>query len=155
MQKLIDAIDQLVASYRIDFASPGVAIAIHQPGIVGLSLCYGLAEIAPRINITAQTLFELASVSKLFTSTSILILSERGRLSLKDEIRDYFPELPEYGSRPILISDLLRHTSGLPEYVKIAALRHKSQKKRRNIDYLRALCSQRSLPKFGANEKYE
>ncbi len=63
-------------------------------------------------------MFELASVSKQFTATAILILHERGALSVDDDVRKYLPELPVYRSGPIRIRDLLTHTSGLPDYMK-------------------------------------
>ena len=61
--------------------------------------------------ITSCTRFELASVSKTFTSTAILILQERGLLSIDDGVRKYIPELPQYPNGPLRLRDLLQRTS--------------------------------------------
>jgi CubicO group peptidase (beta-lactamase class C family) len=111
------AIDGLVQNQGIARDGPGVAILIHQPGKVQFAKGYGLANLADRTPITPQTLFELASVSKTFTSTAVLILHERGKLSVDDEVRKFLPELPVYRGRPIRIRDLLQHVSGLPDYM--------------------------------------
>lgn len=57
--------------------------------------------------------FELASVSKMFTATAILILKERGLLELDKDLRTYIPEWPYEG---VTIRHLLTHRSGLPRY---------------------------------------
>jgi CubicO group peptidase (beta-lactamase class C family) len=64
-----------------------------------------------------QSRFELASVSKMFTATAILILREQSRLSLDVDIRMYIPEWPYEG---ITIRQLLTHRSGLSRYESLA-----------------------------------
>lgn len=59
----------------------------------------------------ALSRFNLASISKIFTSTAILQLREKGKLKLEDDYNRYFPEFPFKG---ITIQHLLTHTSGLP-----------------------------------------
>lgn len=61
--------------------------------------------------------FELASVSKMFTATAILILREQSRLNLDVDIRMYIPEWPYEGNT---IRQLLTHRSGLPRYESLA-----------------------------------
>ena len=68
-----------------------------------------------------ETIFEAGSVSKQVTAASIHLLAARGQLALTDDIRRYFPELPDYGT-PITITDLLQHTSGLRDWGAIAEL---------------------------------
>ena len=136
-KELVAAIDRLVAKQGIDDESPGVAILIHVPGKLHFQKGYGLADVKNETAITPTTLFELASCSKPFTATAVLILMDRGLLTLDDEVRDYIPELPEYDSdNPILIRDLLQHTSGLPEYFDFEGVpkRHKTYSV--NEDYL-------------------
>ena len=60
----------------------------------------------------ALSRFNLASISKIFTSTAILQLREKGKLKLEDDYSRYFPEFPFRG---ITIQHLLTHTSGLPD----------------------------------------
>src|SRR5205823_2886744 len=58
------------------------------------------------------SVFHVASISKPMTALSIMLLAERGRLSIDDEARKYVPDLPEYGKR-LTLRHLLSHTSGL------------------------------------------
>jgi len=68
------------------------------------------------VPITPRTVFCLASLAKQFVGMCVLLLEEEGRLSLDDNIRDYVPELPDYGA-PITIAHLLYQTSGLRDYM--------------------------------------
>ena len=116
--QLTEAIDRLAASEGITDDGPGVAVLVFQPGKINFRKGYGLADLKSEAPITTRTMFELASISKQFTATAILILHERGALSVDDDVRKYLPELPVYRSGPIRIRDLLTHTSGLPDYMK-------------------------------------
>jgi CubicO group peptidase (beta-lactamase class C family) len=77
-----------------------------------------MASVEHGIPITPSTRFELASVSKPFTAFAVLLLEKAGELSLNDDIRLYLPELPDYGST-ITIRDLMHHTSGLSDWVRV------------------------------------
>ena len=116
--QLTEAIDRLAASEGITDDGPGVAVLVFQPGKINFRKGYGLADLKSEAPITTRTMFELASISKQFTATAILILHERGALSVDEDVRKYLPELPVYRSGPIRIRDLLTHTSGLPDYMK-------------------------------------
>jgi CubicO group peptidase (beta-lactamase class C family) len=63
-----------------------------------------------------DTIFEAGSVSKQFTATAILLLAQAGKLKLDDPVRDYVPELPDYGAPEITLRHLLHHTSGLRDW---------------------------------------
>jgi CubicO group peptidase (beta-lactamase class C family) len=117
-ETLTKAVDRLVAKAGIDADEPGVAIWIYEPERVNFRKAYGLADLNAQTPLTPQTMFELASASKPFTATAILMLVDRGRLSLDDDVRKYVPELPEYRGGPIRIRDLLHQTSGLPDYIE-------------------------------------
>ena len=104
------AIDSLFANYNSH--TPGVAVAVVQDGKTILLKGYGLANLEHQMPITAETVFSIGSVSKQFTAFSIYLLQEKGKLSVEDDIRKYFPDWPVY-SRPIRIKHLLAHTSGL------------------------------------------
>jgi CubicO group peptidase (beta-lactamase class C family) len=142
---VVSAIDDLVKKNGFTADGPGVAILVHQPGRLLFKKGYGLANLDKRIAITPQTMFELASVSKPFTATAVLILHDRGKLSVDDDVRKYIPELPEYRQRkPIHIRDLLHHVSGLPDYMSLqdVAARHKDYWV--NEDYAGEFARQRS-----------
>lgn len=92
--------------------SPGCVIGIIEKGKFVHKKGYGLANIEYDIPITSSTVFHMASVSKQFTGFAIHLLEKEGKLSLKDDIRKYLPEMPDYGCK-ITIDNLLHHTSGL------------------------------------------
>jgi CubicO group peptidase (beta-lactamase class C family) len=115
---LAKAIDELVRKRGIGADGPGVAILVHQPNRIDFTKGYGLANLRDRTAITPQTMFELASLTKPITATAILILHDRGKLSIDDDVRKYVPELPVYREgRVIRVRELLDHTSGLPDYM--------------------------------------
>ena len=63
--------------------------------------------------VTEDTIFQLASVSKNFTSAAVMLLMRQGLLGPEDEITKYFPEIPYPG---VTVRHLLTHTSGIPDY---------------------------------------
>ena len=76
---------------------------------------YGLADVEARTPATTATNYRLASVTKQFTAMSILMLMERQRLALDDDLTKFFPDYPAYGKQ-ITVRHLLTHTSGLRAY---------------------------------------
>ena len=109
-------VDALVEKTGVKPTDPGLAVLITKPGGVLLMKAYGLADLRSRAPITRWTRFEIASVSKTFTATALLMLQQRGLVSVDDDIRKYIPELPHYAREPIRIADMLHHVSGLPSY---------------------------------------
>ena len=101
--------------------SPGCALGIVKDGRLIYKRGYGMANLDHNIPITSKTVMDIGSMDKQFTAMSILLLSKRGTLSLDDEIHKYLPELPQYQS-PITIRHLIHHTSGIRDYVELAAL---------------------------------
>lgn len=87
---------------------------------------YGLADPERGIPATPDTIYRIASNSKLFTAVALMKLQEEGRLTLNDAVARWVPELEEmegglFKSRAITIADLLSHTSGLPREVNSPA----------------------------------
>ncbi|HEV3343419.1 MAG TPA: serine hydrolase domain-containing protein [Pirellulales bacterium] len=154
---LAHAVDRLVKKNGITADGPGVAILLVQPGKPVFKKGYGLARLRDQTPITPQTLFELASVSKTFTATATLLLHERGKLSVHDDVRKYLPELPKYDpAHPIKISDLLHHTSGLPDYLALDDVPSRHGDVLVNEDYAREFARQRQkFPlAFPTGQKY-
>ena len=77
----------------------------------------GYADFRKKTKLNSESVFQLASVSKQFTATAIMMLKERGQLKLTDTITKYFPKFP---FKDITIKHLLNHTSGLPKYFWVA-----------------------------------
>lgn len=93
---------------------PGYGVAVVQGGEVVFSRGLGLAALEHGLPITAETVFDVGSVSKEFTDFALVLLALEGRLSLDDDIRVHLPEVPDFGRR-IRVRDLAHHTSGLRE----------------------------------------
>jgi CubicO group peptidase (beta-lactamase class C family) len=116
-------VDQLMSDRGLGPVSgPGCAISVTKHDAVTFSKGYGAADIEHRAPFTPQTVSEAGSVAKQFTAAAVLMLAERGKLTLDDDIRTYLPEMPSYGAK-ITIADLLHHTSGIREWSSLAALR--------------------------------
>ncbi|MFD1079657.1 serine hydrolase domain-containing protein, partial [Longispora fulva] len=58
---------------------------------------YGMANLTYDVPFTPSTVTNIGSTSKQFTAMAIKLLEERGKLSLNDDIRKYFPDLPDFG----------------------------------------------------------
>ncbi|MEA5419073.1 serine hydrolase domain-containing protein [Spirulina sp. CCNP1310] len=109
------AIDRLVTDSLWD-NGPGVAVLILNDGEIWQK-GYGFSNVLERRPITPDTVFDLASVSKQMTAMGILILMEAGELALEDAVSDHVPDFVDPNpDDPILITDLLYHTSGLADY---------------------------------------
>ena len=98
-------------------ALPGVAIGIIYDQEMIWSKGFGYADIENKKPVTPQTLFRIASITKLFTSTALLQLRDAGKLQLDDPVVKHLPWFSvqqEPDSPPILLKHLITHTSGLP-----------------------------------------
>ena len=103
--------------------------------------------------ITEDTIFQLASVSKTFTATAVMLLMRQGLLSPEDEITKFFPEIPYPG---VTVRHLLNHTSGIPDYFDDADwfIRIWKEEKRvpGNDEILRFLRETKAKPYFAPGE---
>jgi CubicO group peptidase (beta-lactamase class C family) len=113
---------------------------------------YGYANLERREPITAQTNFELASVSKQFTAMAVMILAGRGRLAYDDPMVGFLPELSRFGDR-ITIRHLLTHTSGLPDYYD--ALEQEAAGGMPDTEQAMRFLAGWGEPRFAAGERYE
>lgn len=89
------------------------AILVARDGKPIVSRGYGLANVEHDIPNTPTTVFRLASVTKQFTATSIMMLQERGKLNVNDPFCKYLPDCPAVW-QPITIKQLLTMTHGIP-----------------------------------------
>ncbi len=78
---------------------------------------YGYADFKAKDSLTPSSAFQLASVSKMFTATAVMILKEEGKLKYDDFISTYIPEFP---FPKVTIRQLLTHRSGLSNYMYLA-----------------------------------
>jgi uncharacterized protein (TIGR03435 family) len=108
-------IDSYVGSQMKKDRTPGLAVGVYRRGEILLAKGYGLANIELNVPVTPQTIFQSGSVGKQFVSAAVMMLVEQGKIHLDESIVKYFPDAPDWW-KPILIQNLLSHTSGLAEY---------------------------------------
>ncbi|UCC82606.1 MAG: beta-lactamase family protein [Gemmatimonadota bacterium] len=101
--------------------SPGCALGVIRDGELIYARGYGMANLDLGVAITRASVFRIGSTSKQFTAASVVLAAQNGEMSLDDDIREYLPEVPEYG-RTITIRDLLHHTSGIRDYLGLMRL---------------------------------
>ncbi len=94
------------------------SVLVARDGKILFSKAYGLANQEFDIPNTLSTKFRLGSITKQFTAASILLLQERGKLSVQDPISKYIENCPE-AWKPVTIHHLLTHTSGIPSYTDV------------------------------------
>ncbi|MFK7811136.1 MAG: serine hydrolase domain-containing protein [Maribacter sp.] len=91
---------------------PGIAVGVLNDGEIVYTKGYGLANLEHQIPVSPETRFHIGDLAKEFTVYALLLLEQRGQLSLKDDIRSHMPKLKSF-PQPIRIQQLLHHTSGL------------------------------------------
>lgn len=91
----------------------GTVLIIKKNRVV-LKKAYGLADREWNINNSIDTKYRIGSITKQFTAASILLLEEKGKLSVNDKLSIYFPDFPKGDS--ITLHLLLCHRSGIGDY---------------------------------------
>jgi CubicO group peptidase (beta-lactamase class C family) len=98
------------------FSIPGAGLAVVADGQVLFTGSYGWADLDRREPVSVQeTVWPVASVSKLFTATAAMRLVEEGKLDLDRDYRDVVPGLACCVHGPVTLRGLLTHTAGLEE----------------------------------------
>jgi CubicO group peptidase (beta-lactamase class C family) len=107
---------QRVLDDAIKAGVPGCSAAVGVQGKVVWTGVRGVADISSGEAITERTVFDIASVSKQFTATGLLLLVAAGKLALNDPLSRFLPELPTW-AETVTVGQLMHQTSGIPEYV--------------------------------------
>jgi CubicO group peptidase (beta-lactamase class C family) len=107
---------------------PGTQLLVYRRGKIVHSTVQGFADVERKVPVKDDTIFRIYSMTKAITSVAFMMLVEEGRVALDEPVHKYIPEWKNLGvfqagtypafltrppSRPMLIVDLLRHTSGL------------------------------------------
>lgn len=95
--------------------TPGMALLIAEGDDILLRKAYGMADLASGRPITPEDNFVIASNTKQFTCLAVLMLRERGLLSLDENVERFFPDFPAY-CKNITVRQLMDHQSGIKEY---------------------------------------
>jgi len=129
--------------------TPGLSIAIVENNSIVYSSNVGMANLIKGTKITSNTTFNLASLTKQFVAYSILLLEEKGKLLLDNDIRTYLPEIKYSG---VTVRHLLNQSSGIPEYWGIWSL---SSFQGDSIEDIYALFKAQKQTKFNTGDRYE
>jgi CubicO group peptidase (beta-lactamase class C family) len=116
-------IDQFIERHVADKRLPGAVLLLARRGQVAVLKAFGLADAQSGRPMATDSLFRMASASKIVTSAGLLSLYEEGRVGLGDAVSDYLPELRALNvrladgsvkpaTRRLSVRDLLRHTTG-------------------------------------------
>ncbi|MGC5014523.1 serine hydrolase domain-containing protein [Streptosporangium sp. DT93] len=102
---------ELIAEYRV----PGASLALLYEGQVH-EFAAGVLNVATGVETTTDSLFQIGSVTKLWTTTQIMLLAEHGELTLDTPVREVLPEFrvaDPGATATVTIRQLLSHTSGI------------------------------------------
>jgi CubicO group peptidase (beta-lactamase class C family) len=108
-------IDTYIRSEMVKEQIPGLSYAVVSNGKIIDSGAYGYSNVELKALVTSHTLFNIGSIGKTFTATSIILLQKDGKLSIDDPINKYLDSLPD-SWKDITIKHLLTHTSGIKDY---------------------------------------
>ncbi|GAB4048548.1 serine hydrolase domain-containing protein [Spirosoma litoris] len=112
LRERLDSLMQATTSPTL----PGAALLVEIDGKPIYQKGYGLANVATKSAITAETNFRMASVSKQFTAMGILLLEKDKKLSLDDPLIRFCPEFNGQVARKVQLRNLLTHSSGILDY---------------------------------------
>ena len=114
----IAVLDAWVAATVASREQPGLSLGIVYDQDLIWTKGYGFADLANKVPAAPSTVYRIASISKLFTTTAIMQLRDSGKLQLDDPVTKYLPWFKIKNAHPegptITIRHLLTHTSGLP-----------------------------------------
>lgn len=112
---ITDSLDRYIETGMKDWDVPGLSVVVIKDGKVIVMKGYGVRNITGKEPVDENTLFMIASNTKLFTGTALALLDYRGKLSLNDKITKYYPSYRLYDTcttNEVTIKDLLSHHIG-------------------------------------------
>ena len=153
LEEKIDQIDELFSDWNGD--RPGGGVAVLNNRSIVYEGYFGMANIEKSEPFTESSITDIGSISKQFTTFSIALLEEEGKLNVDDDIRDYLPEMPDYGT-VITIKNLIFHTSGIKDHEELVKLKGLEPygEHMNNGSAIRMIANQKSL-NFAPGSEYE
>ena len=119
-------------------------VLIARKGKIIYEKAIGWADYLHRDSLKINSVFELASVTKPFTATAILLLEEQGKLNLDQNVKEFFPDFPYEG---ITIRLLLSHRSGMMNYVYFTDdIWKEKMKPMSNMDVMKLIAQHKPAP---------
>ncbi len=124
----LQGIDSVIQRSIEESLLPGAVVLVARDGVIVKHDAYGYAElyVLPGVRhpdptpAARDTIYDLASLSKLFTATAVMQLVERGSIDLNAPVARYIPEFGVNDKAAVTVYQLLDHSSGLPEGLQLA-----------------------------------
>src|SRR5262245_52940447 len=110
----VAAIDEYLSKQVTTNGYVGLSVAIVRDGKVVLAKGYGKRALKPEAAVETTTPFAAGSVTKQFTCACIFLLAEDGKLSVRDPVAKWYPDLTK--AKEITLYDLMTHAAGYPDY---------------------------------------
>ncbi len=118
--------DSLTTAVIKDKQGPGGVFMVAKGGEMLYHKAFGKANLELDVDLTADYVFQIGSMSKQFTAVAILMLEEQGKLRVSDAVSKYVTDYP--GGDAITLHHLLTHTSGIQDFTRMKALGDIAQK---------------------------
>jgi CubicO group peptidase (beta-lactamase class C family) len=113
-----DQSDDFLQAQMKSHGIPGCTLIVVKSGKQLKNAAYGLANLELNVPATAETKFEIGSITKQFTAAAVLLLEQQGKLSVDDSVTRYLTNAPASWTN-ITLRHLLSHTSGLKSYTAL------------------------------------
>ncbi|MEM7343982.1 MAG: serine hydrolase domain-containing protein [Chloroflexota bacterium] len=116
----MDQVDQFIIGEMEKHHIPGLSVGLLQRDKLLFTKCYGYANTELSVPTSQNTVFAIASITKLFTATAVMMLAEAGLVAIDEPISRYLTTLPPAWS-DITIRQILAHQSGIRSYTAVDA----------------------------------
>jgi len=131
LQQPLDDIDNSLDEAMGNKEMPGAVVLIAKDGTIVKQDAYGYAlryadlefnEVDNPVKMENETIFDLASISKLFTVTAAMQLYEEGKFELDDPVAKHIPKFAENDKGDVTIRQLMTHTSGFKAWIPLESM---------------------------------
>ncbi|WP_245890095.1 serine hydrolase domain-containing protein [Rummeliibacillus pycnus] len=128
VEEPLNKIDQIIQNAINQKVMPGAVVSITRKGTTVKEQAYGYAyrylddqytESDEPILMQPNTIFDIASISKVFTTIAAMQLYEKGKFQLDEPVAKYIPEFAENGKKNVTIRQLMTHTSGFDQGIDL------------------------------------
>jgi len=116
--KKLEKIDEVAERMVRIQAAPGAHVLVAKDGKVVFERSYGRQEYKSSPEITSETVWDLASITKVLATTqAVMFLVSRGEIDMSKTLGDYLPELRDTNKSDLVLSDVMAHEAGLKAYI--------------------------------------
>ncbi len=120
LKKILGDFEQYAEEARQQWQVPGMAIAVVQDGKVVFDKGFGVKQVGGHDPVDKQTVFQIGSTSKAFTTALVAMLADEKKVGWQDKVVNHLPGFRMYDpwvTGEFLVEDLMAQRSGLPGYV--------------------------------------